>query len=76
MTSTDIHHIIQELFILFTCIDVICLTLQVHGLLPVTALVFPLLWKLLDIYGIAKVMVLFKKQPRVGSLCIVYTTLD
>ena len=42
---------------------------QVEAVLPLTALVLPLMWRTLDIYGVAKILIVFNRfkncQPEV-----------
>ena len=37
------------------------MNLQVEAVLPLTALVLPLMWKLLDAFGVAKLIIVFKR---------------
>ena len=43
--------------------------LQVHALLPLTALVFPVLWKILDAYGVARILVVFSHSVSSDVSC-------
>ncbi len=39
--------------------------LQVHAALPLTTLATPLMWRLIDLFGVAKILVVFKRYRQV-----------
>ena len=59
-------------FLIYESLSIMLLIrFQVQAVLPLTTLAFPLLWRFLDMYGIARVLSLYEKAKKVNNKSLV-----